>query len=63
LCDTIGCYNLPLNSTLRSQDQSPIGPVYSDMIASGLFHHCGFTIAGGSSEIQHNIIAQAVLGL
>lgn len=63
LCDTIGYYNLPLNSTLRRQDQSPIGPVYSDMIASGLFHHRGFTLAGGSSEIQHNIIAQAVLGL
>jgi hypothetical protein len=54
---------MSLNSILRTQDQSLIGPVYSDMIASGLFHHRGFTIAGGSSGIQHNIIAQAVLGL
>jgi len=28
-----------------------------------LFHHRGYTIAGGTSEIQHNIIAQQVLGL
>ena len=61
LFDIIGNYGLPLDSMLRQGD--PIGPVASDMVASGLFHHRGYTIAGGSSEVQHNIIAQQVLGL
>ncbi|MBT5462644.1 MAG: hypothetical protein HOK39_01865, partial [Gammaproteobacteria bacterium] len=34
-----------------------------DMIGSALFHHRGYTIAGGASEVQRNIIAQQVLGL
>jgi alkylation response protein AidB-like acyl-CoA dehydrogenase len=33
------------------------------MIGSALFHHRGYTIAGGASEVQRNIIAQQVLGL
>jgi acyl-CoA dehydrogenase len=32
-------------------------------VASGRYHHRGYTIAGGSSEVQHNIIAKQVLGL
>ena len=63
LMDAIGYYGLPLDSTLRGDDAEPVGPDYTDMVASGLFHHRGYTIAGGSSEVQHNIIAQAVLGL
>ncbi|MFT7688389.1 MAG: alkylation response protein AidB-like acyl-CoA dehydrogenase [Candidatus Azotimanducaceae bacterium] len=61
LMETVGYYGLPLDSIMR-QDM-PIGADYADMIASGLFHHRGFTIAGGSSEVQHNIIAKQVLGL
>lgn len=61
LLDAIGYYGLPLDSVMRKSE--PIGEDYEDMIASGLFHHRGYTIAGGSSEIQHNIIAKAVLGL
>ena len=34
-----------------------------EFIASGLYHHRGYTIAGGSTEIQRNIIAKQVLGL
>jgi alkylation response protein AidB-like acyl-CoA dehydrogenase len=34
-----------------------------DMIGSALFHHRGYTIAGGATEIQRNIIAQQVLKL
>jgi alkylation response protein AidB-like acyl-CoA dehydrogenase len=59
----IGYYCLPLDSTMRPGDAYPIGPAYADMVASGLFHHRGFTIAGGASEVQRNIIAKAVLGL
>jgi len=62
LCDTAGYYGLPLDSTLRA-DADAVGPRRSDMLASAMFHHRGFTIAGGSSEIQHNIIAQQVLAL
>jgi alkylation response protein AidB-like acyl-CoA dehydrogenase len=63
LFDLIGYYGLPLDSGMRGEGAVPIGPVYADRVANGLFHHRGYTIAGGSSEIQHNIIAQAVLGL
>jgi alkylation response protein AidB-like acyl-CoA dehydrogenase len=61
--EAIGYYAMPVDSTMRGDDATAIGPDYCDMLASGLFHHRGFTIAGGSSEVQHNIIAKAVLGL
>lgn len=61
LMEAVGYYGLPLDSGMR-QD-IPIGPDYADMVASGLFHHRGYTIAGGSSEVQHNIIANQVLKL
>ena len=63
LLETIGYYVLPLDSILRGEGAEPVGPDYTDMVASGLFHHRGYTIAGGSSEVQHNIIAQTVLRL
>lgn len=63
LFDIIGYYALPTDSSMRGKAADPIGPIYADRVANGLFHHRGYTIAGGSSEIQHNIIAQAVLGL
>ena len=34
-----------------------------EFVSSGSYHHRGYTIAGGSSEVQHNIIAKQVLGL
>ena len=61
LYEIVTYYGLPLDSQMRNE--SPIGSDYSDMVANGLFHHRGYTIAGGSSEVQHNIIAKAVLGL
>jgi alkylation response protein AidB-like acyl-CoA dehydrogenase len=61
--EEIAYYAMPLDSTMRGENASAIGPDYCDMLASGLFHHRGFTIAGGSSEVQHNIIAKGVLGL
>ena len=61
LFEIAGYYGLRLDSTLH--DSGPIGPDHTDMTASGLFHHRGYTIAGGTSEIQHNIIARQVLGL
>ena len=48
--------------TSGSQRKS-VGPSYAEFVASGRYHHRGYTIAGGSSEVQHNIIAKQVLGL
>lgn len=48
--------------TKNSQRRS-VGPDYAEYVASGRYHHRGYTIAGGSSEVQHNIIAKQVLGL
>lgn len=61
LFEVSGHYGLPLDSVMR--DSGAIGPESADMVASGMFHHRGYTIAGGTSEIQHNIIARQVLGL
>jgi alkylation response protein AidB-like acyl-CoA dehydrogenase len=62
LFEIAGAYGLPLDAITRGQAE----PVFSedvDMIASAMFHHRGYTIAGGASEIQRNIIAQQVLKL
>ena len=61
LYEIVGYLALPQDSTMR--EGGPAGAEFADMVASGLFHHRGYTIAGGTSEIQHNIIAQQVLGL
>ena len=57
---SIGNWVLPRDSGAEEQ---PVGPDYAEYVASGLFHHRGYTIAGGTSEVQHNIIAKQVLGL
>ena len=60
LAEIIGNWLLPLDA---GADGQPVGPDYAEYVASGLFHHRGYTIAGGTSEVQHNIIAKQVLGL
>jgi len=60
LAEIIGNWVLPQDSGAAGQ---PVGPDYAEYVASGLFHHRGYTIAGGTSEVQHNIIAKQVLGL
>lgn len=51
---------LPLDTATGG---ASVTPAWAEYVASGRYHHRGFTIAGGSSEIQHNIIAKQVLGL
>ena len=53
---------LPLD-TARDAERAWPGPRSLEYVASGAYHHRGYTIAGGSSEVQHNIIAKQVLGL
>lgn len=48
--------------TKNDDRESPV-PAFAEYIASGRYHHRGYTIAGGSSEVQQNIIAKQVLGL
>jgi len=60
LLELVGYWSLPLDS---GDAEAPVGPDHAEYVASGLFHHRGYTIAGGSSEVQHNIIAKEVLGL
>lgn len=62
LYELAGHYGLPLDSTLSGLD-SPVAGEDFDMVASGMFHHRGYTLAGGTSEVQHNIIARQVLML
>jgi alkylation response protein AidB-like acyl-CoA dehydrogenase len=61
LFEVIGYWALPQDRS--AQTDAAIGPDYAEYIASGRYHHRGYTIAGGSSEVQHNIIAKQVLGL
>ncbi len=59
--DVIGYYGVPLDSVMRAD--APVGLAIEDMIASQMFHHRGYTLAGGATEVQRNIIAKAVLQL
>ena len=61
LFELIGYWAVPLDSA--DSNRGAIGPAAYEYVASGRYHHRGYTIAGGSSEVQHNIIAKQVLGL
>jgi len=61
LFEAVGYWALPQDRSAHSD--AAIGPDYAEYVASGRYHHRGYTIAGGSSEVQHNIIAKQVLGL
>lgn len=63
LFEIAGLYGLPQDAELRQTPSAPIRHDAVDMIGSAMFHHRGYTIAGGASEVQRNIIAQQVLGL
>ncbi len=52
---------IPMDTS--NSHREPAGPELYEYIGSGSYHHRGYTIAGGSSEVQHNIIAKQVLGL
>ena len=60
--EAIGYWVMPKDRGITG-NELPIGPDYAEYVASASYHHRGYTIAGGSSEVQHNIIAKEVLGL
>jgi len=47
----------------HGENQLPVGPGYAVGITSGQQHHRGYTLAGGTSEVQRGVLAKAVLGL
>ncbi len=53
---------LPLD-TAAKPGSGCVGPERFEYVASGAYHHRGYTIAGGATEVQRNIIAKQVLGL
>jgi alkylation response protein AidB-like acyl-CoA dehydrogenase len=44
-------------------NEEPVGPDYLFRMSPEYFDHRAMSIAGGSHEVQKNIIAKAVLGL
>ena len=61
LFELVDYLSVPLDSS--KGDHQSVGSPMTEYISSGAYHHRGYTIAGGSSEVQHNIIAKQVLGL
>ncbi|MGI9328526.1 MAG: acyl-CoA dehydrogenase family protein [Pseudomonadales bacterium] len=69
LMDLLAYFTLPVDRSTTARllpgvtASDPVTPAAVEYLASGYFHHRGYTIAGGASEVQHNIIAKQVLGL
>jgi len=65
IADTVGYYAVPDNlSALRAgRNEAVVGPKHAVARMSNLLHHRGYTIAGGTTEVQYNVIAKQVLGL
>ncbi|MCS3765642.1 MULTISPECIES: acyl-CoA dehydrogenase family protein [Bradyrhizobium] len=65
LMDVVGPYALPEISREQREcpSESSIGPDWASLIAPAYFYSRAVTIYAGSSEIQKNIIAKAILGL
>jgi alkylation response protein AidB-like acyl-CoA dehydrogenase len=65
LLEAVGHYGLPYDASwmLGPREGEGMVPTYAGTISANRFRHKGYTIAGGSSEVQHTIIAKNVLGL
>ena len=62
--EAVGWYGAPFTE-LRNYDSNivPVGGDYVDDVAPRYFHARKTTIYGGSSEVQRNVLAKAMLGL
>lgn len=58
-------YSVPNNraSWEEGSNVETAGPDYTSAVTSNYLHHRGYSIAGGTTEIQKGILAKAVLGL
>src|SRR5581483_3813067 len=62
--EAVGWYGAPFTE-LRNYDSNivPVGGEYVDDVAPRYFNQRKTTIYGGSSEVQRNVLAKAMLGL
>ncbi|WIM13950.1 acyl-CoA dehydrogenase family protein [Enhydrobacter sp.] len=62
--EAVGWYGVPFTE-LRNYDSNvvPVGGDYVDDVAPRYFNNRKTTIYGGSSEVQRNVLAKAMLGL
>lgn len=61
----VGHYGLPEHADIlfRGANRDAVGPAHATAVAANYFHHRGFTIAGGTSEVQRGIMAKQILRL
>ena len=50
------------NDEALGHNEAPLGPDWAGPLAPSYFNNRKVSIYGGTNEIQHNIIAKAVLG-
>jgi pimeloyl-CoA dehydrogenase large subunit len=65
LMEVVGPYVAPFQTSPDDElriNEPPIGPDYAAASAPTYFNYRKISIYGGSNEIQHNIIAKAILG-
>ncbi len=63
MMEVVGPYVMPYHPPEQGQNEPPIGPDYAAAAGPMYFNYRKVSIYGGSNEIQHNIIAKAILGL
>ena len=66
LLEVVGPYALPdqiPHDESERWNEPPIGPDWAGPLAPQYFNYRKISIYGGTNEIQHNIIAKAILGL
>ncbi len=63
LMEVVGPYVMPYQREFDGNNEPTVGPEYATEAAPMYFNYRKVSIYGGSNEIQHNIIAKAILGL
>jgi pimeloyl-CoA dehydrogenase large subunit len=63
LMEVVGPYVMPYQRQFGGTNEPIVGPDYASEAAPMYFNYRKVSIYGGSNEIQHNIIAKAILGL
>lgn len=62
LMEVVGPYIMPYQPEEDGRNEPAIGPDFAAIAAPQYFNYRKVSIYGGSNEIQHNIIAKAILG-